>query len=265
MFPAASFAPFNSIIVGCIAATLLACSVNAQSKPSSPQTAESRVDSEPEAQATEKTEAKEVEPPKSLPEPKGLVRMNPKDEVWIDMKKKRVVVGGRIALNRGMLEMFACPKGTKEHESVVSVNALAQTVHAALLAIGAKSGKPAQYDPEYKPASGDVIQVTVLWEDEQGKPHNIQAQQWIRQVKTKKPMSQQWVFAGSGFWKDEDTGREHYLAESGELICVSNFSTATMDVNVESSQSNAGLLFEAWTERIPPLGAPVRLVLEVAK
>ena len=161
--------------------------------------------------------------------------------------------------------MFACPKGTKEHESVVSVNALAQTVHAALLAIGAKSGKPAQYDPEYKPASGDVIQVTVLWEDEQGKPHNIQAQQWIRQVKTKKPMSHQWVFAGSGFWKDEDTGREHYLAESGELICVSNFSTATMDVNVESSQSNAGLLFEAWTERIPPLGAPVRLVLEVAK
>ena len=78
-------------------------------------------------------------------------------------------------------------------------------------------------------------------------------------------MNHKWIFAGSGFWKDEDTGNENYLAEGGELICVSNFSTATLDLDVQSSQSNEGLLFEAWTERIPPLGTPVRLVLQVAK
>ena len=37
--------------------------------------------------------------------------------------------------------MFAVTKGTKEHEAVVSVNTKAYVVHAALLAVGAESGK----------------------------------------------------------------------------------------------------------------------------
>ena len=46
------------------------------------------------------------------------------------------MIDGQICLNKGMLEMFAVPKGTKEHESIVSVNTKAQVVHAALLAVG---------------------------------------------------------------------------------------------------------------------------------
>ena len=52
------------------------------------------------------------------------------------------------------------------------------------------------------------------------------------------------------------------MAEAGDFICVSNFTTATLDVPIESSQSNEGLLFEANTDRIPELGTPVRLVLK---
>ena len=69
-----------------------------------------------------------------------------------------------------------------------------------------------------------------------------------------------WVFAGSKIYKDED-GKEHYLGDSGELISVSNFATSTLDVAVRSEQSNASLIFEAFTERIPPKFTPVRLVL----
>jgi len=46
---------------------------------------------------------------------------------------------------------------------------------------------------------------------------------------------------------------------------VSNFSTALLDIPVESSQSDAELLFEAFTERIPPRGTPVRLTLKPVK
>jgi hypothetical protein len=63
-------------------------------------------------------------------------------------------------------------------------------------------------------------------------------------------------------YKDEETGEEHYMADSsGELICVSNFPTATLDVPIESSDSDAALMFEAFTEHIPPLGTPVTMVL----
>jgi len=44
-------------------------------------------------------------------------------------------------------------------------------------------------------------------------------------------------------------------------ICVSNFATATLDLPVPSSQDNAGLLFAAFTENIPPIGTRVRMIL----
>ena len=75
-------------------------------------------------------------------------------------------------------------------------------------------------------------------------------------------MTYDWVFAGSGFWVEKESGRRHYHAEGGELICVSNFSTATLDVPVRSPQDNADLLFVAFEERIPPLGTPVHLKLK---
>ena len=61
-------------------------------------------------------------------------------------------------------------------------------------------------------------------------------------------------------WKDEETGQEHYKANGGDLVCVSNFPTATLDLPVESSQANADLMFEAFTDRVPPRGTKVRVV-----
>ncbi|MFM8174746.1 MAG: YdjY domain-containing protein, partial [Pirellulaceae bacterium] len=80
---------------------------------------------------------------------------------------------------------------------------------------------------------------------------------------TGKTMTYDWVFAGSGFYKDPETGTESYLAEGGDLICVANFPSATMDLAVRSADSNSGLVFMANTEAIPEQGTPVRLVLEV--
>ena len=205
-------------------------------------------------------------PPQNPPanpadEPAGLVKISKTNDVWLDTKRKAVVIDGEVCLREGQLEMFACPKGTKEHESVVSLKCLPEEVHAGLLAAGAKPGKPVKFDPQYKPATGDVVDIFVLWRDDKGEKHTDRAQDWIKHVKSDKPMEYDWVFAGSGFWKDEETGKEHYQANGGDFICVSNFPTATLDLPVESSQANADLMFMAFTEKIPPKGTKVRLVL----
>ena len=202
---------------------------------------------------------KVVEPPK-LPDPPGATKLPKPDEVWIDKKNRRVIVDGYVSLREGFLEMLACLAGTKEHESILGVRSKAQTVHAALLAVGAKSGHPVQFRPKFAPPTGTEIEIELQWLDDKGKWQKARAQDWIRDSKTKKPMTQPWVFAGSGFWKDEQ-GKDFYMAESGDFICVSNFTTAMLDIPIESSQSNEGLLFEANTEKIPPLGTPVRIVL----
>ena len=104
------------------------------------------------------------------------------------------------------------------------------------------------------------IEIFVYWTDENGKSHSRKAQELVRHFKTGETLQYPWVFAGSEIWQDED-GQEHYLAESGDLICVSNFRTATLDVPVKSSQDNEELLYEPFTERIPPRDTKVRLVL----
>ena len=210
--------------------------------------------------AAEKDE-KNVEKKQAKKKSPRLVRLSKEHDVWIDVKNRRVIVGGVIAFRKGVLEMFACLKNTKEHESIVAVNAKAYLVHTGLLAIGAKPGKPVQYDPSYLPATGPKVKVEVVWKDKDGKEQRRLAQDMIRNVRTQKMMKHDWVFAGSYFWTDEETGKKYYQAEGGELICVSNFSTATLDLPVESSQSNGQLLFEAATERIPDLGTKVRLIL----
>jgi hypothetical protein len=217
-----------------------------------------------EAIAADVVESAGKGPPR-LPEPKGAKRLDPKLDVWVDPKEGTVITDGQVSLREGMLEMFACTRNTKEHESIVSANTKAQLVHAGLIAVGAEPGKPVRFVPEYEPPTGDEIEVQVYWVDENGKEHTARAQDWIKDVHTGKPMAHPFVFAGSMFWKDPETGKEYYQAEGGDFICVSNFGTAMLDIPVKSSQSNQELLFEARTEKIPPLGAPVRLILKPKK
>lgn len=256
-----------------------------------------------------------------------LTALNKEGTVLLDTERKRLILKADVCLREGLLEMLACLKQTKEHEAILRVDTRAQVVHAGLLALGAESGRPVQFMPEYKPATGQPIDIFISWTDKEGKPHREPAQKWIRNATRKYfvekleqlpadvpigertdlrydeknkelfwygPMSAEqrdqwlkptkdaayrkavqsifdrtqlrqldakWVFAGSGFTVDEKTGKKFYNAESGDLICVANFSTATLDLAVSSSASNDGLDYEAWTERIPPVGTPVEIEL----
>jgi len=232
-------------------------------------------------------ESESALPTPLVDDPDSLQLLQPSYPVWIDRDHTQVVMVGRVCQRRAPLELFACMKGSKEHESVLVVNTDAWVMHAGLLAVGAEAGSPVAFVPEYKPATGSEIEIAVIWHDESGRRRRARAQDWVRDVAglyhrfqgvianqfddelnltdqhaAWKSMDFPWVFAGSQFVKDEQTGKQSYLADSeGELICVSNFPTAVLDVPVRSSGSNASLLFETFTERIPPLGTRVTMVL----
>lgn len=191
----------------------------------------------------------------------SLKRLSKTDAVWIDENLKELVVRGTVVLDRGPLELFACPKGTKEHEAVVAVDAKAQIVHAGLLALGLEPGKPVSFDPKYVAATGPVVKIRMRWKGKDGKVVETQAQDWIRDTRTGKPMAADWVFAGSSFWKDETTGEEFYQADGGDLVCISNFPTATLDLPIASSQSNEALVFEVMEGVVPPRDTVVEMIL----
>ncbi len=264
--------------------------------------------------------------------PAAPVPLNKQATVLLDRARGRLLLKTTVVLREGLLEMLCCPKNTKEHESILALDGKAYFVHAGLLALGAKPGRPVQYTPVYRPPSGQRIDIFVNWRDEKGKLHRERAQRWIRHAihrfyiwpMKKKPadlklppdsrlrydprageltwlgpmtaqqrdellkwssdpeyqkairtfyrqsqpreMDTYWVFVGSGFYVDPQTGQRYYMAEGGDLICVANFPSATIDVAIPSSPNGTeNLLFEAYTERIPPLGTKVTLELIPAK
>src|SRR5579859_6477943 len=76
---------------------------------------------------------------------------------------RRVILPAKVVYREGPLEGLLTRKATKEHEYILAVDADARMIHAALIAAGAKAGKPVQFDPKYKPASGSEIKITLRY------------------------------------------------------------------------------------------------------
>ncbi len=135
----------------------------------------------PGTQDTQDVQPKPTRLPDDLLAGSKLTPLNKQNSVLMDFAGKRVLLKTNLCLNVGMLEMFLTIKQIKEHESILSIDSKAETIHAALIALGATEGKPAQYEPKYEPATGQKIGVFVHWVDTQGKLHRQAAQTWVRE------------------------------------------------------------------------------------
>jgi hypothetical protein len=203
-------------------------------------------------------------PEEAAPEPDRhpeLIRLSPREEVWIDPVRKEVVVGGKIALDTGPIEVFACPAGTKDHEAIVASKSSAKLVHAGLLVIGLEPGHPASFNPIFQPAEGPAVELRLRWKDAEGKDQERPARELIRDVATGEQLGIDWVFVGSHCWRNPEDGSQIYQADGGDMVCVSNFPEAMLDLPIESSPTNGELMFEAFEGRVPPSGTVVEMVL----
>lgn len=277
------------------------------------------------------------DPPKPVGEParsvtgpvgEGLIPLNKEKTVLLDRMNKKLLVHGHIAQQRMALELFACKKQLKEHESVVAIDAQAFVVHTGLVGgLGLVPGTPVKFEPEFQAPRGPKIDVYVNWTDAKGTKQRFRAQSLVRRlterfftVKMKKlpagvvlpekaklrfddvleeliwyghmtvkerdqclahsadkafqaaikamfdesqyrEMEGDFVFTGSGFNIDPEDKKEYYKAEQGDVISVVNFASAMIDVALRSSDDNNNLLFETYTERLPPRGTPIVLEL----
>ena len=197
--------------------------------------------------------------------PDGTLLLEVKPDPTDPKKTKpvRVLVQTEVCLRQGVLEVFVCRTNTKEHEAILRTAIDARFLHSALIAVGAKPGSPVQFiNPttdreEYKPATGTKIAVSVHYR-RAGELHTHAAQEWIRDMNTKKPMAHDWVFAGSRFVKDpENPDRPaFYTANNGEVIAISNFVDSMLDLPVPVSRENADLNFEVITTKVTLTSSP---------
>jgi hypothetical protein len=218
-------------------------------------------------------DAKEPPPEKDPPIGKNLIPLvKDRDVLFFEKGEgdvRRVHILGQVCLREGPLEVFLCKAMTKEHESILHADVDARLIHTALIAAGAKPGSPASFfnqrtqREEYKPATGTPIKLTITYYKD-GKLRTDPAGYWVKDVRTKKDLASDWVFAGSQIFKDPDNPKapEIYTANGGDVICLSNFPDSLLDLPIKSPKENADLLFEANTPRIPPLKTKVLVTLE---
>ena len=214
---------------------------------------------------------------------KTLTRLDPERPIWVDKPNKKVVVQGWVCQNKAMLEFLICfgkgylrtfpyrnesgmPEkllqfnGPKAHESILSVEVPPSMIHAGLLAIGANTGTPVKFQPEFTPPTGDEIRILLRWLDAEGKIVEVPAQDVVLNMENNQPMSAKWVFAGSVFDNDDD-GVQRYAADSeGEIVGVSNFPSVMIDIGQQSSDANEQLSYQANEKALPPRGTPVTII-----
>ena len=210
----------------------------------------------------------------------------------IDFEHRCVDLEATVCLDEGLLELVACTKGSKEHESIVAVPAKAMHVHTALLLLGANNGHPAmrkQVGEREKrwvnvPPRGDEIQVFLVTTNRDGKPIErpisdfiVKSRQRVDEVDgeviaapedtgkrkgiEKQGLPNSFLFAGSRL-RDNGPGPRQYLADlSGNVISIATFGDELLCLPYRQTHEDNALMWRVKPDSLPEVGTKVTLRL----
>jgi hypothetical protein len=185
----------------------------------------------------------------------GLVR--------VDLANRQVSFDAEVCLRQGALEFVIVAWQTKTHESILQTRARASHIHAGLLMLGLTPGKPARWSGQeegarFMPPAGAGLKMRLNWKDAEGKSHSADAADWLAGANDQEiERPEQWIFVGS----DILPGGRYWAEVDGEMISLTNFASALIDVPFRSSSVNDERSFVAKTDAIPPTGTKVEVVL----
>ena len=200
--------------------------------------------------------------------------------VRVDRASRTVEFEALVVLDTGFLEQFVCTEGTREHESLFVFEGAASSVHAALLLAGFTAGSPGRWVErqdagelrfEGVAPTGSELRIEVRLPDGTTRPIDW----FIRPAPigdgaertaagAQSATRWQFVFGGSRFRTDRRTGNERYIADgSGSLVGLVTFGDETIGPRevLPDQASVSSPMWEVWTERMPPLGTRVTVVV----
>ena len=200
--------------------------------------------------------------------------------IKLNLEERCVDVNATVCLHKGLLELVACTKGTKEHESILSVAARPMHIHTAMLLMGASPGTPAMRKAlegahtrwvPVEPA-GDPVRVSLVFPDSKGKPQEHPIGKFISPaqpdeisgIPTNKklvPFSASFLFAGSHLVENGSGPRKYVCEQSGNVISISTFGDELLCLPGIHGHQNDGLTWQVNPKGLPKIGEQVILRL----
>ena len=204
--------------------------------------------------------------------------------VVIDFQQQHVDIESTVCLRQGFLELIACTKNTKEHESIVVVHARPMHIHLALLLLGAKNGNPAMRRPANEdetqwidvPPSGDPVDVYLVLKSKDGKLVERPISDFVAPARKEADKEagaksdsatgaprfpRTFLFAGS-ILRQQGPGPRRYLSDlSGDVISVVTFGDELLCLPDTQSQDDGSLMWQVDATDLPATGTKVTLRL----
>jgi len=202
----------------------------------------------------------------------------------INFQQRCVDVEGTVCLREGLLELIACTKGTKEHESIVAIQARPTHIHVALLLLGAKNGNPAMRKPTNEegtrwidiPPKGDPVDVYLVFKSKKGKMIERPISDFVAAAETRPDekvrakngepaedpkLPHTFLFAGSRL-RESGPGPRKYLSDlSGNVISIVTFGDELLCLPGIQGHDNDSLMWRVDPTDLPEIGTKVTLRL----
>lgn len=211
----------------------------------------------------------------------------------VDFENQCLDLDAKVCLDKGFLELIACTRGSKEHESIVTVAARPIHIHTGLLLLGLVNGHPAIQQPVGQndrrwvdlPPKGDPVQVFLVLKNQRNQVVERPIHEFLeyaaqdsaiadqkhpqgnsRKSKIKLPaFPRSFVFAGSKL-VEKGAGPRTYLAEtSGNIISISTFGDEVVCLPSMQSRKNGQLSWRIKPGQLPKIGTQLLLRLRPAK
>jgi len=202
----------------------------------------------------------------------------------INFQERCVDIEASICLDQGFLELIACTKGSKEHESIVAIKAKPMHIHAALLLLGANPGNPAMQKPINKqktrwvhlPPRGDPVGVYLVFKNKKGKMIEYSISDFVARDepnhdeivgadgnvdKKEDKFPNTFLFAGSLLRSNEAGQRKYLSGLSGNVISIATFGDELLCLPGNHACDNGSLMWRVDATDLPKVGAKVTLRL----
>jgi hypothetical protein len=205
--------------------------------------------------------------------PVAVADDKPEQAVVVDKEKKSVTIACKIAPRKlpNLTEVYPIeviatlpsPEGKKAHETVVTFSAKPSEIHAALVGLGLKPGKPAL--GEDAAATGPEVKVSLEISGPDGKPKVVPIEKTLVDRKTGKPLpALKWIFTGSVVKEAPGKTEKNYAADTtGTLIAIFPVTDETVIQTNLTMKEEPLLKLETNPKVLPAEGMPVRLIIEV--
>jgi hypothetical protein len=187
--------------------------------------------------------------------------------VRLDAAQGALSIDGRVNMQSGAVEVFACAPEGKTHESVVVLDCVPRALQAGLYALGLEPGQPVTFEPGagVRPPSGPGVEIEVQWLEAPGQRRVARAEDWIWDERRSSVMPHAaWIFAGSVEQPSSaEPDRVAFAADAVKSLVVTYHDAAAILENPHSEASDDAS-YSANERAVPAVGTPVTVVFRRA-